>query len=88
MPEYNNPAFNKTETFEKVVAIIAEKLKIDKKSITEESTLADLGADSLDLVEIIMKLEEQFGIEINDADADQLHNVLSVVDYVHLLRKK
>jgi acyl carrier protein len=88
MPEFNNPAFNKFDTHEKVIAIIAEKLKIDKKTINEESTLLDLGADSLDLVEIIMKLEEQFGIEINDADADQLHNVLSVIDYVHMLRKK
>lgn len=88
MPEFNNPAISKTDTFEKVVAIIAAKLKLDKKSITEESTMLDLGADSLDLVEIIMKLEEQFGIEINDEDADKLHNVLSVVDYVHMLRKK
>lgn len=88
MPEFNNPAFSKTDTFEKVVAIIADKLKLDKKTITEESTMLDLGADSLDLVEIIMKLEEQFGIEINDEDADRLHNVLSVVDYVHMLRKK
>jgi len=80
--------FNKTDTYEKVVAIIAEKLKIDKNKINEESTFIDLGADSLDLVEITMKLEEQFGIEVNDEDADKLHNVLSVVDYVHLLRKK
>lgn len=88
MPEFNNPAISKTDTHEKVIAIIADKLKIDKSKITEESTLIDLGADSLDLVEIIMKLEEQFGIEINDADADQLHNVVSVIDYVHMLRKK
>lgn len=86
MGEFND--FNKADTYEKVVAIIADKLKIDKKTINEESTLLDLGADSLDLVEIIMKLEEQFGIEINDEDADKLHNVLSVVDYVHMLRKK
>lgn len=80
--------FNKVDTYEKVVAIIADKLKIDKKMINEESTMVDLGADSLDIVEIIMRLEEQFGIEINDEDAAKLHNVLSVVDYVHMLRKK
>ena len=53
-----------------------------------QSTLQDLGADSLDMVEIIMKLEEQFGIEINDEDAEKLHNISDVVDYVQNLRTK
>lgn len=88
MPEFNNPAISKTDTHEKVVALIADQLKIDKKKITEESTLQDLGADSLALVEIVMKLEEEFGIEINDEDASKMHTVLDVIDYVHMLRKK
>lgn len=80
--------FDKSDTQAKVVDIIAQKLKIDKSTITSSSTLADLGADSLDMVEIIMKLEEQFGIEIKDEDAEKLHNVMEVVDYVQNLRTK
>lgn len=78
----------KQDTFDKVAAIIADKLSIDKKSITPQATLQDLGADSLDIVEIIMKVEEQFGIEINDEEAEKLKNVQDVVDYVHSLRGK
>ncbi len=80
--------FDKQNTQDKVVAIIADKLSIDKKTITPTSHLQDLGADSLDLVEIIMKLEEQFGIEIDDAKAEQLKNVQDVVNYVHSIRTK
>lgn len=80
--------FDKQTTQEKVFAIIADKLKIDKSSIHENSTLQDLGADSLALVEIIMKLEEQFGIEIDDEKAEKLKNVADVVNYVQSLRSK
>lgn len=80
--------FDKQNTQDKVVTIIADKLSIDKKSITPTSNLQDLGADSLDLVEIIMKLEEQFGVEIDDAKAEQLKNVQDVVNYVHGIRTK
>ncbi len=71
----------------KVIAIIAEKLNIDKDKVAENSTLQELGADSLDIVEIIMKLEEVFGIEINDEDAENLHDVGQVIEYVHRLQK-
>ncbi|PKN03258.1 acyl carrier protein [Candidatus Dependentiae bacterium HGW-Dependentiae-1] len=81
-------AFERADTYAKVAAIIAEKLNIDKDDVKELATLEDLGADSLDLVEIIMKLEEDFGIEIKDADAETLVNVTQVVDYVHALRTK
>lgn len=82
-------AFDQQETFSKVQAIIADKLKIsDVSSITPESTLQDLGADSLDMADIILKMEEQFGIEINDEDAEGLRNVHDVADYVHKLRSK
>lgn len=81
-------AFERADTFSKVAAIIAEKLNIDKNDIKETATLEDLGADSLDLVEIIMKLEEDFGIEIKDEDAEKLVNVTQVVDYVNNLRTK
>ncbi len=80
--------FDKQNTHDKVAAIIATKLSIDPSTIKNESTLQDLGADSLDLVEIIMKLEEQFGIEIDDAKAETFKNVTDVVEYVHSIRTK
>lgn len=80
--------FERQNTYDKVVRIISEKLVVDAATIKPQSTLHDLGADSLDLVEIIMKLEEQFGIEIDDAKAEMLKNVEDVVSYVHDLRTK
>ena len=80
--------FETQDTFSKVTEIIANKLKIDTGSIASSSTLQNLGADSLDMVEIIMKFEEQFGIEVNDEDAQHLDTVKGVVEYVHRLRKK
>jgi len=76
------------ETANKIISIIAEKLHVDASTINAQSTLQDLGADSLDMVDIIMKVEEEFGIEINDEDAEGLHNVQDVIDYVHNLRIK
>jgi acyl carrier protein len=81
-------AIEKSETTEKVISIIAEKLSIAPSAIQPQATLSDLGADSLDMVEIVMKIEEQFDIEINDEDAEKLHNVQDVIDYVYALRMK
>ncbi len=78
--------FTYEDIFAKVAGIIADKLSIDKSRITKDATMADLGADSLDLVEIIMKFEEQFGIEINDEDAEKMDNVGQVVDYIQSRR--
>lgn len=80
--------FTYEDTFSKVADVIADKLGIEKTRITKESTMADLGADSLDLVEIIMKFEEQFGIEINDEDAEHMNTVGQVVDYIQQRRTK
>jgi acyl carrier protein len=80
--------FEKTDTSAKVITIIAEELKVDKSTIKPESTFQDLGADSLDMVQMVMKLEEQFGIEINDQDAEKLTNVADVVEYIHNKRTK
>lgn len=80
--------FDIQDTFQKVADIIAQKLSIDKSKITPQSTLQDLGADSLDIVEIIMKVEEQFNIEIDDEKAERMKNVEDVVKYVDALRKK
>lgn len=69
-----------------VLAIIMDKLQIDESSISENSTLQDLGADSLDLVEIVMSLEDEFSIEISDEDAEKLENIAQVIEYVHKKR--
>ncbi len=80
--------FDKQATHDKVIEIIAQKLKIDKSTIKSAAKLEDLGADSLDMVEIIMKLEESFGVEIDDAQAENLHNVDDVVNYINSIRSK
>lgn len=76
------------DTFAKIVDIVAGKLDVDKNSITMESTFTDLGADSLDLLEIIMRLEEQFGIEINDEEAENMTKMSEVVAYINEKRTK
>jgi len=81
-------ALDTQDTFDAVIQIVSEKLKTDKDSIIKAHTFQELGADSLDMVEIIMKLEEQFDIEINDEDAEKLTSIQEVVDYINALRSK
>ncbi len=70
-------------TFDKVKEVIIDKLGIeDSKIETESSFVDDLGADSLDTVELIMQLEEEFGIEIPDEDAEKITTVQAAVDYI------
>jgi acyl carrier protein len=69
--------------FEKVKDIIADQLGIDISEISLESSfIDDLGADSLDIVELIMALEEEFDIEFPDEDAEKIATVADVVDYI------
>lgn len=71
------------EVFNKVKEIIVEQLGVAENSVTvEASFIDDLGADSLDIVELIMALEEEFDIEIPDADAEKVVTVGDVVDYI------
>ena len=71
------------EIFEKVKGIIVEQLGVTEATVTmEASFIDDLGADSLDIVELIMALEEEFDIEIPDADAEKVVTVGDVVDYI------
>ena len=71
------------EVFEKVKAIIVEQLGATEPSVTmEASFIDDLGADSLDIVELVMALEEEFDIEIPDSDAEKVVTVGDVVDYI------
>ncbi len=68
---------------EKVYGIIAEQLGISVDEITEESSFVDnLGADSLDLVEMIMAFEEEFGVEIADEEAEKISTVGDALEYV------
>ncbi len=71
------------EILEKVKGIIVEQLGVAENSVTmEASFIDDLGADSLDIVELVMALEEEFDIEIPDADAEKVVTVGDVVDYI------
>ena len=71
------------EVFEKVKGIIVEQLGVTEETVsTEASFIDDLGADSLDIVELVMALEEEFDIEIPDADAEKVVTVGDVVDYI------
>lgn len=73
----------KDQIFEKVRAIIADQLGVEEEEVTMESSfIEDLGADSLDIVELIMALEEEFEIEVPDEDAEKLANVANAVDYI------
>ena len=71
------------EVFDKVKEIIVEQLGVAESAVTEEASfIDDLGADSLDIVELVMALEEEFDIEIPDADAEKVVTVNDVVDYI------
>ena len=71
------------EVFEKVKEIIVEQLGVADTAVTlEASFIDDLGAESHDIVELIMALEEEFDIEIPDADAEKVVTVNDVVDYI------
>ena len=71
-------------TFDKVKEVVIDKLGVDEAAITEEAHFVnDLGADSLDTVELIMEFEEEFSIEIPDEDAEKITSVQEAIDYVN-----
>jgi len=68
---------------ERVKQIVAEQLGVDEDQVTNEASfMEDLGADSLDTVELVMALEEEFDIEISDEDAEKIQTVQDAVDYI------
>ena len=68
---------------DKVKEIIAKELEVDVKQLTNEAKfIEDLGADSLDIVELVMALEEEFGLDIPDEDADKLKTVGDAMNYL------
>ena len=70
-------------TFDKVKEVVIDKLGVEEEKIVSAASFVDdLGADSLDTVELIMQLEEEFGIEIPDEDAETITTVQAAVDYI------
>jgi acyl carrier protein len=70
-------------TFERLKKIIVEQLGVDEEEVTAQASFVeDLNADSLDLVELIMSLEEEFGMEISDEDAEKIQKVSDAVEYI------
>ena len=69
---------------DKVKKIIAEKLSVDMEEVVPDASFVDdLGADSLDLVELIMSMEEEFDIDISDEDAEQIATVKDAIAYIN-----
>ncbi|MFB2921769.1 MULTISPECIES: acyl carrier protein [Aerosakkonema] len=72
------------KTFEKVQKIVADQLSVEASDVKPEADFAnDLGADSLDTVELVMALEEEFDIEIPDEDAEKIRTVQDAVNYIN-----
>ena len=70
-------------TFDRLKKLIVEQLGVDEEEVTPgASFVEDLNADSLDLVELIMSLEEEFGMEISDEDAEKIQKVSDAVEYI------
>merc|ERR1711879_266361 len=70
------------ETMAKVATVVAEQLGVDKDKVVKTATLTELGADSLDIVECVMALEEEFDVELPDEETTTLKNVGDVMDLI------
>jgi acyl carrier protein len=80
---------DRDELFEKIKAVVVEQLGVEEDDVNEDAAFVDdLGADSLDIVELVMALEEEFGIEIPDEDAEKITRVKEAIDYIEKHSKK
>ncbi|WP_091657341.1 acyl carrier protein [Alteribacillus iranensis] len=71
------------DTLDRVKKIVADRLGVEESEITMEATFKDdLGADSLDVVELVMELEDEFDLEISDEEAEKISTVADVVNYI------
>ena len=74
---------NEQEIFEKVKVIVVEQLGVEEEKVRKEATFVDdLSADSLDIVELVMSIEEEFDIEIADVEAEKIVTIEDVVEYI------
>ena len=74
---------DRTEVLNRIKKVVAGQLSITEEEVKEESNFAtDLGADSLDTVELVMALEDEFSVEIPDEDAEKISTVGAAIDYV------
>ena len=69
-------------TFDKIKTLIADHLDIDEDEITLDTTFEDLGIDSLDTVELMMEVEDEFGVEISDDQQEKLRTVQNAIDFI------
>ena len=73
---------------DKIKSIVADQLGVDESQVTEDASFVDdLGADSLDTVELIMSFEEEFGVEIPDTEAEKIKTVQDVINYIEAHKK-
>lgn len=77
--------YDRNEIAQHIITLIARQLRREPSTIQESSTIKDVGADSLDMVEIVIQVEDHFGIQINDEKAEQLKSVQELIDYVYSL---
>lgn len=75
-------AFDEEVILEKVKAIINEQLGVSEDELTPQTSFEDLNADSLDIVELIMALEEEFELEIPDEEAEKIRTVGEIIEYI------
>jgi acyl carrier protein len=78
--------YDKQDIYNQVAAVIAETLTVPLHDIKPETKLESLGADSLDMLEIIMKLEELFDVQINDEEAAQISTIQEAVDKIYEIK--